>query len=48
MRGVVDSFFRSGPLTALARNRFTQRWAGPQIQENFIYSAMIEIGRAHV
>ena len=39
--GVVDSFFKQGPLVALAKNRFTRRWAGPQIQENFVYGSML-------
>lgn len=38
--GVVDNFFKSGPLIALLKSRFTRRWIGPQIQENFLYKPM--------
>lgn len=36
MPGVVDGFFKSGPLMRMLRSRFSQRWAGPLIQENFL------------
>src|SRR5262245_40988297 len=35
--GVVDNFFRSGPLMAYLKTRFNRRWTGPLIQENFMY-----------
>jgi hypothetical protein len=34
--GVVDGYFRAGPFIAMAKARFTRKWIGPQIQENFI------------
>lgn len=37
--GIADNYFRSGPLTAKLKSRFTRRWSGPQIQENFLYDA---------
>src|SRR5262245_34261859 len=37
MPGVVDNFFRAGPLIAYLKTRFTRRWIGPQIQENYMY-----------
>ena len=39
MPGVADNYFRSGPLMAKLKTRFTRRWNGPQIQENFLYDA---------
>lgn len=38
--GVVDGYFRAGPLVAMAKARFTRKWIGPQIQENFMYKPM--------
>lgn len=35
--GVVDNFFKSGPLIAYLKTRFNRRWTGPLIQENFMY-----------
>ena len=35
--GVVDNFFKSGPLMAYLKTRFNRRWTGPLIQENFMY-----------
>ena len=35
--GVVDNFFKAGPLTAYLKTRFNRRWTGPLIQENFMY-----------
>jgi hypothetical protein len=35
MPGVVDGYFKAGPAIALAKKRFTRKWIGPQIQENF-------------
>jgi hypothetical protein len=35
MPGVVDGYFKAGPLIAMAKARFTRKWVGPQIQENF-------------
>ncbi len=40
MPGVVDNFFKSGPVIAYLKTRFTRRWIGPQIQENYMYAAM--------
>lgn len=39
MPGVSDNFFLSGPVMAMLRPRFTRRWIGPQIQENYLRSA---------
>jgi len=33
--GVVDAYFRAGPAIAMCRQRFTRKWIGPQMQENF-------------
>jgi hypothetical protein len=33
--GVVDGYFKAGPCIALSKKRFTRKWIGPQIQENF-------------
>lgn len=40
MPGVVDNFFKAGPITAYLKSRFTQRWAGPTIQENYLFRPM--------
>lgn len=40
MPGVVDNFFKAGPLIAYLKTRFTDKWTGPQIQENFLYAPM--------
>lgn len=40
MPGVVDGYFKAGPLVAMMKARFTRRWIGPQIQENFMYKPM--------
>src|SRR5207249_2574478 len=40
MPGVVDGYFRAGPFIAMCRRRFTRKWVGPQIQENFLYKPM--------
>lgn len=40
MPGVADNFFKSGPVTAYLKNRFTRKWVGPQIQENYLYKPM--------
>lgn len=40
MPGVVDNFFKSGPVTAYLRSRFTRRWNGPLIQENYLFRPM--------
>ena len=37
--GVADNYFKSGPLMAKLKSRYTRRWNGPQIQENFLYDA---------
>lgn len=38
--GVVDGYFRAGPVIAMCKARFTRKWIGPQIQENFMYKPM--------
>jgi hypothetical protein len=40
MPGVVDGYFKAGPFIAMAKARFTRKWIGPQIQENFMYKPM--------
>ena len=35
--GVVDGYFKAGPLIAMCKSRFNRKWVGPQIQDNFIY-----------
>lgn len=40
MPGVVDNFFRAGPVIAYLKSRFTRKWIGPQIQENYMYAPM--------
>ncbi len=40
MPGVVDNFFRAGPLIAYLKGRFSRKWVGPQIQENYMYAPM--------
>jgi hypothetical protein len=40
MPGVVDNFFKSGPLMAYLRGRFTRKWNGPLIQENYLFRPM--------
>lgn len=40
MPGVVDGYFKAGPFIAMAKARFTRKWTGPQIQENFMYKPM--------
>lgn len=37
MPGVVDNFFKQGPVIAYMKTRFNRKWTGPQIQENFMY-----------
>lgn len=36
MPGVVDNFFKAGPLMAYLKARFNQKWTGPLIQENYL------------
>ena len=38
--GVVDGYFKAGPLIAMCRRRFTRKWIGLQIQENFMFKPM--------
>ncbi len=45
MRGVVDSFFKAGPIMAFLRRRFNQRWTGPRIQEDYLFRPLH--GRAY-
>lgn len=40
MPGVVDNFFKSGPLMAYLRGRFNRKWTGPLIQENYLFRPM--------
>jgi hypothetical protein len=40
MPGVVDNFFKAGPITAYLKSRFTRKWVGPQIQENYLFRPM--------
>ncbi len=40
MPGVADNYFKAGPLMAYLRNRFTRKWTGPTIQENYLYKPM--------
>lgn len=40
MPGVVDNYFKAGPLMANLKTRFTRKWAGPQIQETYLYKPM--------
>lgn len=40
MPGVVDNFFKAGPLMAYLKSRFTRKWTGPVIQENYLYKPM--------
>jgi hypothetical protein len=36
MPGVVDNYFKAGPLMAYLKTRFNRKWTGPQIQENYL------------
>lgn len=36
--GIVDGYFKAGPVIAMCKSRFNRKWAGPQIQENFLYA----------
>jgi len=38
--GVVDNYFKAGPLMAYLKTRFNRKWTGPQIQENYEYGAL--------
>ena len=40
MPGVVDGYFKAGPLIAMCKSRFTRRWVGHTIQENLMYKPM--------
>jgi hypothetical protein len=40
MPGVVDGYFKGGPCIAMCKARFTRKWIGPQIQENFMFKPM--------
>ncbi len=37
--GVVDNYFKAGPVIAMLKTRYNRRWNGPQIQENFLYDS---------
>ena len=37
---VVDNFFRAGPVIAYLKSRFSRKWIGQQIQENYMYAPM--------
>lgn len=36
MPGIADNFFKSGPLVAMLKRRFSRRWVGHTIQENYL------------
>jgi hypothetical protein len=38
--GIVDNYFKAGPLMAYLKKRFNRKWTGPLIQENYEYKAM--------
>ncbi len=38
--GIVDGYFRAGPVIAMAKSRFTRKWTGNQLQDNFMYRPM--------
>ena len=38
--GVVDGYFKAGPLIAMCKARFNRRWVGHTIQDNFMYKPM--------
>ncbi len=38
--GVVDNYFKAGPIIRMLMRRFNRRWAGPQIQENYLFRSM--------
>jgi hypothetical protein len=40
MPGVADNFFKAGPILAYLKSRFTRKWAGPLIQDNYLYKPM--------
>lgn len=40
MPGVVDNFFKAGPITAYLKSRFNRKWIGPEIQENYLFRPM--------
>ena len=40
MPGVADNFFKAGPIIAYLKGRFTRKWAGPLIQDNYLYKPM--------
>lgn len=41
MPGVVDGYFKAGPMIAMCKSRFTRKWIGPQIQENILFRPLI-------
>ncbi len=38
--GIVDNYFKAGPVMAYLKKRFTRKWTGPLIQETYEYAAM--------
>ncbi len=38
--GIVDNYFKAGPMMAYLKKRFTRKWTGPLIQENYGFKAM--------
>ena len=38
--GIVDNYFKAGPLIAYLKTRFNRKWNGPIIQENYEYGAL--------
>lgn len=41
MPGVVDGYFKAGPMIAMCKSRFSRKWIGPQIQDNIMFRPMI-------
>lgn len=41
MPGIVDNYFKAGPVVAMAKSRFTRKWIGPTIQENFLFRPLV-------
>lgn len=40
MPGVADNIFKAGPVLAYLKSRYTRKWAGPLIQDNYLYKPM--------
>jgi hypothetical protein len=37
--GIVDNYFKAGPLVAYLKRRFNRKWTGPLIQDNYEFAA---------